>query len=196
MDKPADGKPTAVGRVRAFIRTQMIGVTDLHLPALLDDAVEFVQANKGLNAALLRELMRDTVYEQVQRTVATTRPDLMLLGEDLVGKDELIASASVRWGRWFEHTRTRHVIALEMTRQDCEEAAAQRMLAAERHLALGRLWRSVASDLDEDQRVGQRFTPVELEARLQQIQAMRMDLTLHERTWARRLLGRRSLDGA
>lgn len=193
MDKPADGKPTAVGRVRAFVRTQMIGVTELHLPELLDDAVEFVQANKRLNAALLRELLRDTVYGQVQRTVATTRPDLMLLGEDLVGREDLIEAAAIRWGRWFEHTRTKHVIALEMTRTDCLEAAAQRLLAAERHLALGRLWRSVASDLDEDERVGQRFTAQELEVRLQQIQATRMDLTLDERSWARRLLGRREI---
>lgn len=191
MAKQADGKPSAAGRVRAFVRTQMIDATELHLPALLDDTVEFVQANRRLCAALLRELLRDVVYDQVQRTVATTRPDLMLLGEDLVGKQDLIEAAGVRWGRWFEHTRTRHVIALEMTRDDCLEAAAQRLLAAERHLALGRLWRSVATELDEDQRVRDRFSPAELEARLQQIQATRMDLTLHERSWARRILGRR-----
>lgn len=193
MARSANGVPSSAGRVRQWIRTRLVGCTEIHLPTLHEETVQWVLGQRGLTESLLRELMRDLVYDIVQRLVATTRKDLVFMGEDLREKEPMIQRAALKWARWLEHTQTKHVIAMEMTRQDCLEAAAQRFLQAERGLALGHLWAYIGEHLQDGERVRDRYTPEDVEQLFQSAQSGNMTLRMGERTWARRLLGRREI---
>jgi len=190
---PQDGTPSASGQVRRYIRSLIAGKSDVSIPSLVDATIDWLTRDRPLLVAFLRESLTAMVYEVVQRVLATTRADLMLLGENLMEKQEVIAQASLKWATWMERGATRHVAVLEMDRQDCFAAAAHRFLNSERHLALATLWRSVGDNLADGERVGDRFTVEDLEVRLQNIQAQSMELANSDRSWARRLLGRREI---
>jgi len=190
---PQDGTPSASGQVRRYVRSLLVDRTDVSIPSLVDATIDWLTRDRPLLVAFLREALGSIVYETVQRVVATTRSDLMLLGEKLVGKEEVIKQGAIRWASWMERGATRHVAVLEMDRQDCFAAAAHRFVDSERHLTLGLLWRSVGDNLADGERVGDRFTVEDLEVRLQNIQAQQLVLDNSDRSWARRLLGRREI---
>jgi hypothetical protein len=189
--------PSGSHIIRRFV-TERIAETQAELsqPQLRDEAVAWLLSEPEVLQRFLLGQVGPIVYSLVQSQVARTRPDLMLLGTDVVPRANVKARGAKRWEQWLEHSGGRHVRAMLMSRSDCFQAAAERMLAADRSLILAKLWRGIGDALEEGECVGDKFTEQDLEDRLQQLAATRLSLTTADRTWASRLRLRNSDPGS
>jgi hypothetical protein len=176
--------------IRKFITEQVDGQPNVHLPTVANRATDFLLQNPDLTRAFCLARAREMVYDIAAGYVARTR-GVIQYADAVVDQAQFIAQASLKWASWLERAEGRHVRILGMTKQELENAAATRMLRAERDLVLARTWREMAKHLDDVQVAGDVFDAEDIEHLLQEIQQQPLTLTRTERSWATRLARRR-----
>lgn len=164
--------PTARAAIAGWLRLQLAGATEVRLPDLTNEAVEFVASDRKLLRSFLGEMLRPIVYDCAQRIVGKDREGFIVLGDVLLRRGEFETRAHTlgsRWTRWLEHVGDRHINIMAMTRQDLLIAAEERERRAAADTGVAQLWRAIADRLKKGQTVGDRFKPADLDALSEQL---------------------------
>jgi hypothetical protein len=176
-------EPSARVLVRGWLRQHMEAERKarggFELPTVVDAAVAHFKPQAEVVEVFLRECFRPLVYDEAQRMVGSDRQRddadaLIVTGDKVVSRQALAAKATAfakRWEHFTEHAGERHVVVFEMTKADLLTAADARERQAQPHLVYARLWRNLAADLQDGQRVRDRFSALELERRYQVVKA-------------------------
>jgi hypothetical protein len=132
----------------------------------------WLREHQGGGASLpgLREVGQ-VFYAEVQGEVAKTRAHgLIIHGDELVRRDEIARRAFLarrdprKWAGWLEHASPgKHLLVMDMTREQLLVAAAERRQRGNREHAIARLWVAMADRMEEGQRVREAFGPEDIE---------------------------------
>lgn len=110
----------------------------------------------------------DYSLELLVKTIVgnTVRNTHIPMGEELLTREAIDnrAKSMPAFNKWLEHAGDRHVIYMEMNRDDLLQAALEREGQGLTQLAIAKLNRTVAKKLGLEQRVKDVFTPEEIEA--------------------------------
>lgn len=164
---------TARAQLEAWIEAQIDpDQDDVSLPDLARDAEAFLDAQPALKDDLLRDAVRQIVYAAGQRVVARSRGTLIRFGDAISNRTRIQRKAAVlqdRWANWLEHAGRKHIRLMRMEAGDLRQAAAERRARGDTELLYARLWDSLANDLATGQTVGDKFSGLEIEQRLQRL---------------------------
>jgi hypothetical protein len=173
--------PSARQRVRDWVQAYINGDTEVTAPAVTDALLDWLRqpSQAELVYDLLAETLGSLVYGEVLSTVAATRGRVARFRLSQERVDALVhqtaGRATTRWTRLLEHAGDRHVLALQMTRDDCRLAASERAQQARGNSAYALLWAAIAEELADGELVQDRFDPEALEARFQALRAVPLD---------------------
>jgi hypothetical protein len=155
--------------IRLWLREHQGGGASL--PGLREEAIAHFSLNSRFMDALLRESVGQVFYAEVQGEVAKTRAHgLIIHGDELVRRDEIARRAFLarrdprKWAGWLEHASPgKHLLVMDMTREQLLVAAAERRQRGNREHAIARLWVAMADRMEEGQRVREAFGPEDIE---------------------------------
>jgi hypothetical protein len=160
-------KGTAREQLKSILLEEVEGETSVNLPQLANRVVDIVRGDQDLLDGLVEEIVRPYVYEQGVQLFASTRPGSVLrFGEEAVDREKVEGRARIlssRFERWMEHADGRYINFMEMRKVDLEEAAGQRKARATTELKVAEFELYLARQLQGKEKVGDRFTPDELE---------------------------------
>jgi hypothetical protein len=178
-----DKQPSARARLRAWIRQQVAGKSEVSLPDLAERAVKWVRQDKALERAMLEELLSALVYEESRLVLADSRKaprgageTLVQMGDQIVSRGALKSRAAAMerfWSRAREHAGSRHVLVLDMTEDDLALAEAERRKRGDTEYEFADLWAMLRKRLEKGQRVRDVWSVEEIEAARQSIKAAR-----------------------
>lgn len=166
--KPTADVLTPRAQLAQWIRAEIDGKSTVELPALADAAVEAFATDQQFVRDFMAEMMRPMVYEVAKQVMKSTRPkgDIIDLGDKLMERSEFkeqSKKAGARWRTWLEHSGTKHIRLMEMTRADLKAAADERRKRGDAEYELANLWDALAERLEGNERVSERFTADEIE---------------------------------
>lgn len=175
-------QPSARSRLRAFIREQIKGKSEVSLVDVAERAVKFVTQDRALLKAVLLELLKPMIYEEARLVVAVSREtpkagadpsnNLVQLGDEVVSRNVLRQRAdkmSRKWMEFVEHAGDRHVRLLDMTADDLLQAEAERRRRGDAEHEYADLWAKLRSRLESGQTVRNVWSAEEIEATYQSV---------------------------
>lgn len=158
-------EPSTRKQVRAWIRTQIAGQSHVEIRTLYREMVTHFAGDQAFVAAWLAETLPAIAYEETRRVCADTR-DHIMFGDELLNRgatDERMRDIRPRWSAWLEHIGDRHMRLMEMTSDELHTAASLRRQRGENELRIAELWDELASRLKRKKKVGDVFTPEQIE---------------------------------
>lgn len=153
----------ARGAIRREIRARIKFGGDA--PTISEAMANRLRADAALLEAFWRQALDAIVYVETMSVAASTRS--LLRGgfrPALVDDLDVRSQAQVnQWNNWLEHSGDRYILLLDMTAGDLAVAMTERgkRVAAETRVIA--LHRALIAGLDDDQRVRDRFTAVDIE---------------------------------
>lgn len=154
---------SARSEIRSFVRNLVTDEQEVSAPELVNRAIENFASNEEFVRQLFTEAFHDIVYAEVQAVIAETRiirvPGYTFTQEEL---SKRVAKHSV-FKNWLEHSGERHIRVMDMTKEDLLVAASERESRGERELKLANLWRSIAGELNNGEKVSTKFTSEDLD---------------------------------
>lgn len=159
-------KDTSAADLRFLIRNLLQGREEVSIPDLAGEVVDHVLADEEMSKALMFRFLQPMVYEQVRRQVASTRSDKVLVGDEVMSKDNFKKQATApggRFNRWLEHANGRHVRLVKMTKTDLLAACEERGVTADRNAKLRDFFKALSEKVPEGKTVAQSITTAELE---------------------------------
>lgn len=168
---------TAVARARAYVRDVLdTGGTHQQPSALVDEVIELLRSDPAWLADFLEARLRETARALVLEVFARTRPALPVIAPRLPHLTPPTKLQPKRvpkrtdWANWFERTKTGgHIKVIAMTGAQLIEAKELRLQAAERDLRIVGAWDFLIARVQPEQRVGDVFTPEQLQVELDRI---------------------------
>jgi hypothetical protein len=160
--------------VREWVLAQVAGASEVEVPKLRQQAIAHFKAQAGFMDRLVTELLGELVYEEARRALASTRSTVIELGDfltDHAGVTKRAMKLKHAWSGWQEHAGTRHVLLMDMTRDDLILAARERQARGRTEMAYGELWERLAMVLEDGETVRSRFTDEDIERIYQTIRA-------------------------
>ena len=157
---------SARAQLTQWVRTTIVEERALSIPDVKNRARAHFAADAAFMHQLLNELLDSSLYEIVQRVVGSSR-GLTVIGDEVVTKaqfEEHVREKRNKWASWLEHVNNRHIRLFDMNREELLVAAAEREQRANTELEIAVLWRRLADKLEGGERLGERFTAVEIEA--------------------------------
>lgn len=171
---PPPPRNTALATVRAWYREQIKGKTSFNLTELADQAATAFLVDEDFMRRLFKEYTGPAFYEVAGDVVNATRGRAFLIGDQVLSLEEKVARAkkeSTKFIDWMEHSGQRHIKLEEMTKADLLQAAEERYARGRREFHFANLWVNLANQLDDGQRVKDRFSPeviAQIEIEMQQ----------------------------
>ena len=159
---------TPTSRVRDWIYQEIDGMDTVKLPELANAAVAHFSQDPTFVHAFLETHLRPIIYDLAQKAMAATRgrENVIMAGETLLTRDGISKDAKKlqsKWERWLEHVGDRHVRLTEMTKSDLLKAAEERRKRANTDIRIAALWEALAERMEGDQKVGELFTPEQID---------------------------------
>lgn len=156
---------SAKAKIRRLVKERISGEDEFSLPDLASEVVSLVKSDRVFLDSFLDEFLREAVYEYTQHYVAKTRNGFIMLGDIATTREGLEARASRNsiFNDWLEHSGSRMVRLMKMTREDLLAAESERRERGEREIRLANTWRALAVRLEGGQRVEEVFTVEEVE---------------------------------
>lgn len=176
-------QPSARSRLKAFIRADIKGKSEVDLAAVTNRAVQFVKKDKALLKAVLLDLLRPMVYEEARLVIADSREgsdgvapttNLVQLGDEVVSRGvlrERAAKVGRKWLKFMEHAGSRYVLLMDMTADDLVLAEAERRNRGDAEYGYADLWAKLRTRLENGQRVRDVWTASEIESVRQSLKA-------------------------
>jgi hypothetical protein len=157
-------------QLREWLDNEIAHADEVKLPDLANTALEHFSRDTRFLRDFLKENLRDVLYLEAQRFIATTR-NHVLLGSTITTRSGFQATARRKsvFENWFEHVNDRHIHVLDMSKTDLLAASTERRERGEREITLANLWRSLADKLDPKQHVRDVFTAEEIETVFNQL---------------------------
>lgn len=156
---------SARGQIRQLVRDRLVLNSEIWLPTLTNELVDVILADPPLLAKLVKEVLRDMVYDIAQRTMQETRGKQILLGDVMTTRYGVRTAAKLHpaFTEWYEHVGDRHIKLMEMTRADLLVAASEREMRGKHEIVIATVWRQLASKLRGAQKVGEKFTEEDIQ---------------------------------
>ena len=161
----SDQQPTAQARIKAWVKEQKDGQTEIKAPELANLALQAFAADSELLLSLGRETLRTTVYRLALMTLAETRDGLADVSEDVTSAvpADRVAVLRKKFQDWMEHSLDSHRSLLSMNREQLFAAAAERRDRANAEIEIAKFLEALGRRLKGKQTVGERFKPEEIE---------------------------------
>lgn len=116
--------------------------------------------------------MSKFMFMEVMRDVVAATHDFALIGNKVMTPVQMTQHAAAlqsRWDRWYEQNDRGHIRLMEATRADLLYAAERREKQARTQFAIAAVWRQMAAQMNESQRVQDVFTAAGIDAIVQQV---------------------------
>lgn len=163
---------TARSRVRTLIEETVGTGGEVQVPVVAAQITETLKADRQFVEAYAAESLPSMVYEEVRRYLAYSRGITTSIKEEFDAKvEEGERRFKARFSDWMEHTGDRHVHLMDMTKADLRTAISERTTRGNREFTLAALWGQLDKGLKKDQRVGDKFTPEQIDGLYQNIVA-------------------------
>ena len=146
--------------MREWATDQVDGESEVNLSELATAAFEHFHDDRELQR-LMFEDSRSIFYDLVQDMAGRTRE---FAGIRIVSPADAAAHTSISvFAKWLEHAGERHVLLLEMTKEDLQAAQAERLQRAGHETRLAMLWGQLAGKLKKGEKVRDRWSLAEIE---------------------------------
>lgn len=166
-------EPTVQSQVRRWARDALEGQVEVSIPELTSRFVSDIFSDKKLAEAAKNEMVRPTVYNLVQETVAATRT-LKQVGDDALSAeamDEKAEAWASRFTNWMEHVDGHEKLVMEMSHEDLLAASDTRLHRGQHEIALHSLWRRMAGKVAKGKVVSDVYTPRQVDELYERIKA-------------------------
>lgn len=170
--EPSAPPPTPIfarARLRLWLREQIDGVDVVSQVHLASRGLAYLMDDQALLMQFADEAIRPMVAAVVADVVAETRgtnAEILSIGNTVVNRaaQEQKGVLRPRFQHWLEYDGRQNVSVLRMNRTQLLSAAAYRALQSRKDRALAATWRTLASQLPNDNVVvGDVFTADEIE---------------------------------
>lgn len=181
-EQPAEEKqPSARAKLRAYIRGEIRGKTEVSLVEVAKRAVRWATKDRTYLKALLLDLLQPIVYAEAQNVIARSREsqhaddsthNLVQLGDEVVSRGVLRDRSkrlSKNWLTFREHAGSRHVLLLDMSTEDLEAAEAERRQRGDVEHGYADLWAKLRARMEQGQTVRNVWSAEEIEAAYQSV---------------------------
>lgn len=180
-DTVDEKQPSARSKLKAFIREQIKGKSEVDLAQVTDQVLRHVVKDRTYLKAVLLELLRPMVYEEARLVIADSREssdagsgstnNLVQLGDEVVSRGVLRERSSRKWLQFMEHAGSRYVRLMDMTADDLTLAEAERRNRGDAEYGYADLWAKLRTRLENGQRVRDVWSAQEIEIVRKSLQA-------------------------
>lgn len=148
--------------VGMWVINHLKGKEEIQIAKVAEKALAHFKRDRVFMETFAEESLGLLVKTIVGDTVRSTH---VAMGEEFLTRQAIDdrATAMPVFSKWLEHSGDRHVIYMEMNREDLLQAASERETQGLTQLAIAKLNRTVARKLGLEQRVKDVFTPAEIE---------------------------------
>lgn len=156
---------TARSRIREIVKIRIEDEDEISIPNLTDSLVALLRGDEEFMEEFVQSALRSEVYTQVAAAIGASRK-LIQMGDVAMTKEAVekrAQSFATRFLGWFEHSGSRHVRLMDMTREDLLVSAGERRKRGQREYRIAELWTQLAGGLEGGQRVEERFTAEQIE---------------------------------
>lgn len=165
--------PEATDRIVELIASDEQFFTELALGWLRDHVYRIVLGHIRMTRLVAGDVDNDESVARANEVLRRHKEDRKSVSSEayslaltVVGNVEDRQWKASKWNVWREHAGTRHILLPEMTKADLLLAAQERRTRAETELALACTWEALAGQMDDSQRVRDRFSPGEVDAEI------------------------------
>ena len=161
MTRQKQGEETARTQLRNWVKEYTGGQTELTLGSVTHQALEHFGADTEFINQFFQETLRTTVYDLAQEYLADNRARHIDQVARSIQEGKMPRSGV--FASWMEHSGSRHINLMEMTRKDLLDSASERQVRGDHELTIAALWRQMASQMRGQTKVKTKFNEEDIQ---------------------------------